>query len=165
MQYLNEVWQCEKASVSHSKISTTKRREPEMDAKTQGWGGRWWGGGRSGGCVWGWHAGSKCVWWLKDREFCGSGFLTHQTLNVSLRHYSYAIMDHHPLQLFLPVCQCVHVRFCVCVRGVEPLVYLSLKFRETLYMLYNLYAQIEEHSLKKELWYQITASVQDWNQI
>ncbi len=53
--------------------------------------------------------------------------VTHQARNVSLRHYSYAIMGHHPLQLFLPVCHCVSV--CVCEhKGLvtKVLVYLSL---------------------------------------
>lgn len=40
---------------------------------------------------------------------------THQARNVPLKHYSYAIMDHYPLQLFLPVCVSVCVSVCECV--------------------------------------------------
>lgn len=57
-----------------------------MEEGWDGCGDRVWGGVSS-------HA------WVSD---------THQACNVSLRHYSYAIMDdHHLLQLFLPVCASV----------------------------------------------------------
>lgn len=65
--------------------------------------------------------------------------VTHQALNVSLRNYSYAIMDLHPLQLFLPV----SLSACACVQGrlvTKALVYLKPNFNLSgiVYRMYNI---------------------------
>lgn len=79
--------------------------------------------------------------------------LSHQACNASLKHYSYAIMDHHPLQLFLPVCHWVCA--CVCRADWFPnylFTYASVKLKVTVYMLYNVIICLNgEHSLDKEL--------------